>query len=109
MSVVLAVKLWLLAIADALKHEGSTLPCAECEARPDALLRALEREWRIKRDRQCRRLEDHALWVEACLVRLPTVVEARLDLDAEGHLAAHAQQAPELRYRHPAKHCVGKQ
>jgi hypothetical protein len=31
--------------------------------------------------------------VQACAVRLPTVVEARLDLDAEGHLATHAQQA----------------
>jgi hypothetical protein len=31
--------------------------------------------------------------VQVCLVRLPTVVEARLDFDAEGHPAAHAQQA----------------
>src|SRR5918994_795316 len=91
--VLLAVATRLFTITNALKHEGGALPRLQREARPDTLLRTLEREWRIKRDCQRRRLEDRAPLVQVCPVPLPTVVEAQLDLDAEGHLAAHAQQA----------------
>src|SRR5215203_6228244 len=92
-SLVLAVVPGLVAITDALEHEGGALPGSKFEARPDALLRTLERLRRIQCDRQRRRLEDRTPLVQVCLVYLPTVVEARLDLDAEGHPSAHAQQA----------------
>ena len=48
-----------------------------------------------QRERQAGRREDGAVLVRLALLPLAAVVEARLDLDAEAHLAAHADHPPD--------------
>ena len=52
--------------------------------------------WRgLEREAQARRREDGALLVEHRLVLVARVVEARLDLEQEAHLAANAEDPPD--------------
>ena len=79
------------------------LALGEVERRVDALAAALEpplvahraRDRPFERERQVRRAEQHAVRVHLDLVLGAPVVEARLDLDLEAHLAAHDDDAAE--------------
>ena len=80
-----------VALGHRLEHERLALTRLERELAQHALVADAEADSRGERERQRRSLEDDAVLVHDRLVRLAPVVEARIDLDAEAHLAPHAE------------------
>ena len=84
---------------DLLEHEGRALARRELEVGVGAPVPVVEGDRREEREAELGREEDRTLLVDAKLVLVPAVVEARLDLDTKRHLAAHADDAPDQRGR----------
>ena len=90
-----------MVLGDALEHERLRVAGGELERRAHAAVDALEPplgahrlgDRALQRERQVRRAEQHAVRVHLDLVLGAPVVEPRLHLDQEPHLAAHDDDA----------------
>ena len=78
-----------------LEHERRALARSQGELAADAELGLLERNGARQRERQARRGKHCASLDQLPRGALATVVEPRLDLDAEVDLAPHAEHAPD--------------
>ena len=85
--------LGLVAVGQRLEDERLALAGRERELADDAVFAGTKVDLRGERKRQRGGPEDDAVLVNGGLVLLAAVVEARLDLDPEAHLAADAEYA----------------
>ncbi len=95
-----------VALGHRLQHERLALAGLKRELAEDALLADAEADPRGEREIQRGCLEDDAMLVDDGLVRLASVVETRVDLDAEGHLAPDAEDAAGQPLPRPHRHEV---
>ena len=90
-----------MVLGDPLEHEGLRVALGELEGRVHAAAAPLEpplvahraRDRALEGEREVRRAEQHPVRVHLDLVLGAAVVEARLHLDLEAHVAAHDDDA----------------